>query len=212
MSGTKKKIRGWKRRLREIDEWKRRVINVDMEQLNKYHRDYAKLWIPPFYGIHRRNPPVWFNRLILEAMLEVYENWLQKFKEMDEEFYLKIWLYDPHFINSQIVAAYKECLFFYDQTFDLARQEQEKKFPFDKYTSLKDQLEKFNWRLHIDSDVFTESDLIDNIQRGWMSENEVKAIKSKAYKVDSINLSDGDTDKVYSVKVGDVWVGSIKHV
>jgi hypothetical protein len=171
---TKKRIRGWKRRLRKVDEWKRKVINIDLEHLN-----------------------------------EVYESWCNKLKKTNEEFYLKIWLYEPNFINSQIVAAYKECLHTYDKTFDFARNE--KKFPFDKYTYLKDKLEMFNWSLHIDSDVFTESDLIDNIQRGWISEDEFKVIKSKAYSVDIIKLSGRDTDKVYSVKVGDVWVGSIKN-
>lgn len=46
--------------------------------------------------------------------------------------------------------------------------------------------------------------------RVGISEKEFEAIKGKAYKVETIHLSDGDTDKTYSVRVGDVWVGKIK--
>lgn len=67
----------------------------------------------------------------------------------------------------------------------------------------------FDWQQHIDCDVYTECDLIDNIGKGWMSEGEFEAIKRTAYKVESIHLS-GEIDKTYSVQVGDVWVGSIK--
>lgn len=205
---NRKKIRGWKRHVRKIGKWKRRVINLDIEHLLQYHRDYAKLWIHPFYSIPRRNPPVWYNRILLEAMLDVYRNWHEKLSKLNEEFYLKLRIYDPHFINSQVVAAYKDCLHFYDQTFDVGNQE--KQFQLYKCNYLREKLEMFDWHLHIDSDVYIENDLIENIQQGWMSENEVKAIKGKAYKVETVHLSDRDTDKTYSVKVGDVWVGSIK--
>lgn len=206
---NKKKIRGWKRRVRKIEKWKRRVIDLDIEHLHHYKRDYAKLWIHPFYAIPRRNPPIWYNCLLLEAMLDVYRCWHEKLSEFDEDFYLKLWIYDPHFINSQVVTAYKDCLHFYDQMFDVGNHE--KQFPFHKYTYLRESLEVFDWYLHIDGDVYTESDLIDNIQRGWMSDKDVEAIKEKAYRVETIHLSDGDTDKTYSVKVGDVWVGSMKN-
>lgn len=142
-------------------------------------------------------------------MLDVYRIWHEKLSKLDEDFYLKLWIFDPFIINSQLVAAYKDCLHFYDKTFDVGSQE--KQFPFHKYTYLREKLEMFDWYLHIDTDVYTESDLIDNIQRGWMSESEVVAIKCKAYKVETIHLNDGDSDRTYSVKVGDVWVGSIMN-
>ncbi|WP_258235154.1 hypothetical protein [Paenibacillus agaridevorans] len=205
----KKKIRGWRRHVRKIEMWKQRVINLDMRHLSRYQRDYAKLWIHPFYAIPRKNPPGWYNQLLLEAMLEVYQSWLEKFTRLDESFYLKLWIYEPHFINSQVVTAYKDCLHFYDRTFDIGTQDRQ--FPFHKYPYLKEKLQRFDWRLHIDCDVYTESDLVDNICRGWMSFDESDAIKAKAYKVEEIRLTDGGIDKTYSVKVGDVWVGSLKN-
>lgn len=55
-------------------------------------------------------------------MIEVYLEWHQKMMDENEEFYLKIWLYDPNFINSQIVVAYRDCLDFYNKTFKKGKE------------------------------------------------------------------------------------------
>ncbi|MGG3471610.1 hypothetical protein ABES02_29605 [Neobacillus pocheonensis] len=146
----KKKIRGWKRHKRKIERWKQESIDLDMDYLRDYQRTYVKLWIHPFYGLVRRNPPVWYKRLLLDAMMDVYLAWYRKMKKENEDFYLKMWLYDPHFINSQIVLAYKDCLEFYDKTFE--KRKVHKDFPYDKFNSLKEKLEKFEWELHVDTD------------------------------------------------------------
>lgn len=68
----KKKIRGWKRHKRKIERWKQNAINLDMDYLRNYQRQYEKLWIHPFYKLERRNPPNWYQSLLLDAMIEVY--------------------------------------------------------------------------------------------------------------------------------------------
>lgn len=209
LSSTKKKIRGWKRRIKEIERWKQSFINLDVDHLRTYQRDYAKLWISPFYALPRKTPPAWYNRILLQTMLEVYHHWNEEITRLGEPFYLKLWIYDPHFIHSQLVAAFKDCLHFYDQTFNTATEQRQ--FPFHKYRNIRKELEMFDWHLHMDSDTYTESDLLDNIERGWMSEREFERIKGKAYNVDTIHLAGDDVDRIYSVRVGDVWIGSIKR-
>jgi len=178
-----------------------------MDYLAHHRRDYAKLWIHPFYALERKNPPMWYNRLLLQAMIDVYLNWHKKMSKTNEPFYLKIWLFDPHFIESQIVVAYRDCLHLYDNTFDSAAVQ--KPFPFHQYTFLKDQLELFDWKLHIDSDTYMESDLMEDLHEGLMTEKEVEKIKKQAYQVTTIPW-DGKPEKVYSLQVGDVWVGTLK--
>lgn len=68
---NKKKIHGWKRRIKQIEQWKQRHIDLDIERLCRNNRDYVKLWIDPFYRLTRRNPPMWYYRLILESMIEM---------------------------------------------------------------------------------------------------------------------------------------------
>ena len=204
----KKKIRGWKRHKRKIERWKQNAMNLDMDYLRNYQRQYEKLWINPFYKLERRNPPNWYKSLLLDAMIEVYLEWHQKMKKEDEDFYLKLWLYDPHFINSQIVVAYRNCLDFYDKTFK--RRQENKEFPFDKFHSLRDKLEQFEWDLHIESDYYDENDLNEWLEEGALTEKEVSRIKGKAY--DAVRIKDEDGSFLqYSLDKGDVWIGTLKR-
>ncbi len=204
----KKKIRGWKRHKRKIEVWKQNVMNLDMEQIREDKRDYAKLWIHPFYSWNRINPPTWYNRLLLEAMIDVYLNWYEQMLSENKKFYLKIWLYEPNFISSQIVVAYKDCLHFYDKTFD--KQEQEKNFPIEKYAALKDKLELFNWEPHIEADIYELGDLKEDIQYGIRTEDEVTDIINQSYKTEKLDISNYGEETLYKVNVGDVWVGTLK--
>ncbi|GMK44169.1 hypothetical protein PghCCS26_12960 [Paenibacillus glycanilyticus] len=146
---TKNKIRGWKRRIRHIEQWKQRNIVLDMNTLAAFRRDYAKLWIPLFYSLVRRTPPIWYNRLLLDAMIEVYNSWHETLTKTGEPFYLKIWLFEPEFINSQVVAAYRDELDFYDNAFESVAEIIP--FPFPK-------LEQFNWLPHFDPNHYREED------------------------------------------------------
>ncbi|WP_235976322.1 hypothetical protein [Niallia circulans] len=183
-------------------------MNLDMDYLRNYQRQYEKLWIHPFYGLERRTPPNWYNSLLLDAMIEVYLEWHQKMKKEDVDFYLKLWLYDPHFINSQIVVAYRNCLDFYDETFK--RRQENKRFPFDKFHSLRDKLEQFEWDLHIESDYYDENDLNEWLEEGALTEKEVSRIKEKAYDAVRIKEEDGSFLQ-YSLDKGDVWIGTLRR-
>lgn len=199
----KKKIRGWKRHKRKIEVWKQTNMNLDMELIREYNRDYAKLWIHPFYGWNRINPPAWYNRLLLEAMIDVYFCWYEKMANENEEFYLKMWLYDPNFINSQIVVAYQDFLEFYDDVFD--KQEEKKPFPMEKYAALKDKLNLFNWELFVEADVYELGELKEDIQLGFRTEEEVRDIMDRSYTTNQV-----DDENIYKLNVGDIWVGTLK--
>ena len=202
---NKKKIRGWKRRIKQIEQWKLRCIDLDIEQLFRNNRDYVKLWIDPFYRLTRRNPPIWYSRLILKAMIEVHQSWSEQMKKLNEPFYLKIWLYNPNFINSQIVVAFRECLNYYNNTFD--KSNDKKAFPMHLYGSIPG-LQNLKWALAIDSDDYWLSDLDEDINLGFRTNKDTETIKNKAYKHETLKLSSGE-DIVYKVKVGDVWLGEI---
>ncbi|WP_042163504.1 hypothetical protein [Paenibacillus gorillae] len=201
-----KKIRGWKRRIKQIEQWKLDYIHLDIEQLKSNQRDYVKLWIDPFYRLTRRNPPMWYSRLLLEAMIEVYRSWYQQMKGLNEPFYLKIWLYNPHFIHSQIVVAFRECLNFYDHTFD--KSTDHKAFPANLYGGILG-LEQLKWELAVDSEDYCLSGLQEDIELGFRTAKDMEAIQRKAYKCETVKLSFGE-DTVYNVRVGDVWLGEMK--
>ncbi len=191
---NKKKIRGWKKQIRKINHWKNYNLTLDTTKLHDFQREYVKVIIDPWYRLVRRTPPLWYNRLILKALVEIYLNWYKTLQEWGEPFYLKIWLFDSHFINSQVVAASGDWIFGYNNTF--TKSNEDKSFPFEKYTISNFSLEDFKWELHVDENYFYESD--------QLSEAEVDKIKQKAYR--SGFLQDGD--RYFALKIGDVWIGT----
>ncbi|ODG97132.1 hypothetical protein A4S05_01750 [Nostoc sp. KVJ20] len=193
---NKKKIRGWKKQIRKINYWKNYNLTLDVTKLHKSQRDYVKVTIDPWYRLVRRNPPIWYNRLILEALIEIYLNWHKTLQESGEPFYLKIWLFEHHFINSQVVAATGDWIVGYNNTF--TKSNEKRAFPFEKYKIHNFSLENFQWELHVEENYFYEK--IDQL-----SEAEINKIKQKAYR--SGFLQNGD--RYFAIKTGDVWIGTL---
>ncbi len=197
----KKKIRGWKRRKRTIQQWREQMIELDMETLQEDGFDYAKLWIYPFYSITPIDPPHWFQRLLLSEMLGVFSHWQQQMEQQHDPFYLKIWLYQPNFILSQIVVAQRERLHFYDQHFqpDTAN----KPFPFTPTGSLGEQLNQLDWQLCIQEELYWSNELADNVHQGLRTQTEVEKLINSAYTTEKMHYG-GEEQTIYKVRIGDV--------
>lgn len=206
LPSIKKKVRGLRGKVKRIEKWRNRFINLDIEKLQKHGVDYVKLWIAPFYNLYRinnfecghKNPPNWYSRLILRSMIDIYRSWEKSLKELGEPYYLKIWLYDPHFINSQIVAAVGDKIDYYTGLFE--PDDNNRQFPYEKYKINGIDLTEFIWLLKKDQYIVYSSDFIDD-------EKYLQHIKKKAYKIRNEKILDTD-ETCYYVREGDVWIGS----
>ncbi len=82
LKSIKKKVRGLRRKVKRIEKWKNQYIDLDIDRLRKYGTEYVKLWISPFYNLYainkfesgHKNPPNWYNRLILRSMIDIYRS------------------------------------------------------------------------------------------------------------------------------------------
>jgi hypothetical protein len=71
---NRKRIRGWKKLADKINHLKNANLEINRELLEKYGRDYVKLTISPWRNLTPRNPPFWYRRLFLDALVEIYES------------------------------------------------------------------------------------------------------------------------------------------
>lgn len=67
----------------------------------------------------------------------------------------------------------------------------------------------FDWEAHIDTEMYWDEELKEDIVTGFRTKDEINEIINKAYKIQKIKLSDGD-DVLYKVNVGEVWLGTLK--
>jgi hypothetical protein len=196
---NKKKVRGWKRQIRKLQELMNKHLALDLISLEKYGCDYVKIWIDPWDWLVKRNPPLWFRRLILEAFIEVYDSWNNQLLLSAEPFYLKIWLFEPRFHQTQVVAAVGQRMKYYDNLF--TPEDQPKRFPYESYEGKGYNLHEFEWDLHVDEEVeYEREEELDEDYVAWLKEHAWRTEKT------------ADEDTLYAVKYGNVWVGSRRNV
>jgi hypothetical protein len=190
---NKKKIRGWKRQIKKLEQWKQNHLQLS---LNYHNYDHVKIWLYPWNNLllKQRNPPVWFRRLIVAALIEIYDSWHEQLVALGEPFYLKIWFSEPRFIQSQVVAATGGRIEWYETLFE--PDTVSKKFPFEKYTHGNYDLTAFDWKSHVDADYYFEKSDIFTAEK-------FEHLKKKAFRVWQTN--DGET--VLIIKRGSIFVG-----
>jgi len=194
-----KKIRGWKRRIRQIDRWGERIKEPNLEWFKREGTThlYQRCYLSPFYMAERRHPPLWFYKLVIRKFIAAYEVWEQQLKQTGTPSDFMLWLYDPAFIQSEIIAWKVEepgtlKRFVYES-------ELKKPFPYKKFESKEYNLFDFDWILADDELVHFEDDFeyADFTLGDLLSDGYVKKIQ-------------GDNQIYYSKRVGDIWIGRRK--
>lgn len=206
-----KKIRGHNRIWKNIEKWKKANLKLDLENLKNYERDYAKIWIHPFSGISLTNsrnpePKGETKERILNGLFDIYENWKNQLDELNEPYYLKIWLFEPRFSKSQVVCAIGNSIDFYNTTFN--NPEKVEEFKTDFVEIKKKRIENFNWEHKLDEDFMFSTD-IGNPED---YETEKEYLEDKKWFNDRLKkkhtkktLNDGTES--YAFELGKVWIG-----
>lgn len=210
-----KKIRGHKRRWNDIDHWVETHKNLDLDYLKKYQRDYAKIRVHPWSGISLTNsqtpePKGQTKTKIISGLIEIYDSWKRELDKLGENYYLRIWLFEPRFANSQVVCAIGDYLDFYENTF--FKPEDSKKMNHENYGALKNEMEKFNWEYRLDEDHFDNSEPGAPDLYATMADYEeikmyFKKMLKKPHRTTKFKEPIGETTESYSFKKGVVWLG-----
>jgi len=210
-----KKIRGHKRRWKDIDHWVETHKNLDLDYLKEYQRDYAKIRVHPWSGISLTNsqtpePSRTTKINILNGLTEIYDAWKQQLDKLGKSYYLKIWLLEPRFSNSQVVCAIGDCLNYYENTF--FKPDNSKELKSENYGRLKNEVSKFNWEYRLDEDHFDNSEpgspeLYATLKDFEESKRWFEQMLKKPHRITNFKEPIGEATESYSFKKGDVWLG-----
>lgn len=216
----KRKIRGHNRRHKQIENWRFYNLSFDLIDylLTKSARNYVKIRIHPWTGISLTNsvipePNGKTKQKILNGLLDIYEDWKNQLNQLGQPYYLKVWLFEPHFSQSQVVCAIGDSIDFYEKTFH--KPDKDKTLQLDKYGSLKTKLSKLNWDYHIHEDHY------DNTEVGKLEDYASKQdyeetilwfnkLLKKPHRTVKNEHPMGDISEIYSFKRGDIWLGGQK--
>ena len=145
LSFVKKKIRGGKRILRIINNWRASdSAPLEMDRLYQRNYDYERVvhpWI--VYVGSRIVPPKKLRDEIILGLVHRYECWNTQLQKIGEPYYLKIWLFDQTFFESQIVVAIRERIQWYENVFRPA--DRKLVFPFQHFAHNAVKCPLFQW-------------------------------------------------------------------
>ncbi|MGJ8744101.1 hypothetical protein [Polaribacter sp.] len=208
-----KKIRGTKGIFKNIESWKKDSLILDLENLERFQRNYEKVWVRPFSDLSISGsiiptPKRKARKLILESLVAIFNSWERQLKTLEKPYYLAIWLYEPHLENSQVVCAIDGFLNFYDLTF--YRPKEQRKMPTQNYGTLKNELDTFDWIYALDEDYFTTEDVAMSEDEYMTKEDFIASKKWYKRKLKENVRSYTDTfgETTYFNKKGTVWIGT----
>lgn len=183
--------------------------------VNERDRCYAKIRVNPWSRVSLTNsvipePRGTTKQKILGGLLGIYQHWKTQLDTLQQSYYLKLWLFEPRFSQSQVVCAIGDSLNFYEHTF--FKPDREKIIRPDKYGTLKARLEKLNWGYYLDEDHFDNSEVGEPEQYASKRDFEYTQkwftnLLKKPHRKVVFNEPIGDITETYSLKRGDVWVG-----
>lgn len=195
----KSKIRGWKRRVKQIDNWgeviKQPWLNWFKDEKGQY--TYERCTLSPFYCLEKRQPPIWFFKLIISKFTGAYLEWLPIFQSLGIPFDLMLKLYDPAYVRSEIIS-YKVAEKGEFKRF-IWESDLIKEFPYEKFACQGYGLEKFEWVLADEEDIIFQSEI------------DYDDLDLNAYLLDGyIKKTQNGNEIYYAKRIGDIWIGRIR--
>lgn len=195
---NRKKVRGWKRRLRQLERFRLAHRTLDVEGLRQSHYEYVKIRLDPWSRLGGRNPPVWFRRRILAALMDIHDAWRAELEGLGEPYYLEIWLFHPDFHRSQVVAAMDWRMEHYENVFPPAPAAAPR--PPALYDDRAYDLDRFAWRPGTEVNVYMASP-------GELDADTAADFERRASIIEQ--AANGDT--LYFFEQGTVWQGAVAH-
>ncbi|WP_420128987.1 hypothetical protein [Longimicrobium sp.] len=190
---NRKKVRGWKRRIRQLERLRLRHRELDLELLRRDRVEYVEILLDPWSRLVPRNPPYWYRRRILAAFIDIFDAWRETLERQGEPYYLALWVLEPNFHGTQVVAATGDRIEGYRTRFDFV--ERGSAGPV-QYRDESYDLGRFQWRAGQLLDVFSaREDAFDEFD-----------VADWTRTADRIEQTADDT--LFTFKRGIVWLGT----
>jgi len=213
----KEKIRGHKRRWKDIENWRLDNLGLNLTDYLLNERDYyyAKIRVHPWSGISLGNseipqPTRKTKQKMLSGLLDIYDDWKKQLDQLGQPYYLKIWIFEPRFKQSQVVCAVGERMDYYENLF--YQPETSKTFIPAFYGELKNRLQNFTWECRLDEDHFDNGSVCSPEMYATRQDYEEDKIwfnrlLKKTHRTEKLKEPIGETTELYSFKRGIVWLG-----
>ncbi len=201
----------------EIKNWTYRHEKLESELFDSNGAIYANLdfllcesynCTNKYHG-SGRNPSHKFQVAILESMIKVHDSWKTQIVEMEDIYDLKLWVFSE-FIKSSVALSNKDITLENESNLVACNED----FPFDRYPTIRNDLNTFSWKGYYNDSIFFESDFNKAQfagQRRVFSREEMltEMIKLGAIK-EHVIFENGQKDVRYTIRDDNniIWIGT----
>lgn len=207
-----RKTRGYNRKVKEIEQWANQDTLLNKEFLAQYGRDYVKFEVYPWNSLKCWDKKSWYaeptgnaKKLLVEALVTIYNHWKIQLDKLGQPYYLKIWLYEPQISKSQVVCAIGDKIEYYNALFK--KQDNIAKAAKGPVTK---GLDNFIWDLYFDEDVI-EADLVGKPDDYSSINNYYETLRWFNKKLKKPHRVERYTTpyswEAYCFVIGNLWVG-----
>lgn len=199
---NKKKVRGWRRQIKKIDFWYNSNFKPNVIRLESCKDEYAKIWIDPWYRLSKRNPPLWYFRIILDRIGEMHNNWKYEFLRGNIPFDLQLWIFEKNYIESELVCARVDDWGLMHMTY-FQECNEERQFPISIFSKSNFNYERFVWEL-----AFATRNYYD--KSDFLTEKDIEQLLNSGYTQEIIFENTADEQRRFWKKYDYVWIGREK--
>lgn len=192
---NRKKVRGWKRRIRDVERFERIQTTRDLgDEIARRGYAFTKIYIDPWFRLTRRIPPVWLQQRIVESLVRVHDAWHARLTAMGSPVHTRIWLGSPGFMESQVVGGVGDRAHYVDAILEPAPPLAP--FPAHLFSRCPEAVTAFRWECH------TVEDTIE--VRDCDGPAEVERLVARGWR----RVDDPRWGASLVIRVGDIWAGT----
>lgn len=189
-----KKIRGWKRRVRKLNEWKVENSQFDNKFLEVNHFDYVKT----FNYLDTQDLPIWYKKKVICALVEVFQSWKSAAESKFDNFYLRLQINENDLLDSQLIIALDEQIVEYKNKFVEYQTQLEKPLFLNNIA--------FNWQAYHLVSIWLEDEI------NTLSATEKELLLNNLLEVRKVTSYEDETSNEYLIKDSVIWVSDYENI
>ncbi|MGG0359715.1 hypothetical protein ABEY57_23485 [Bacillus tropicus] len=189
-----KKIRGWKRRVRKLNEWKVENSQFDNKFLEVNHFDYVKT----FNFLDTQDLPIWYKKKVICALVEVFQSWKSAAESKFDRFYLRLQINGNDLLDSQLIIALDEQIVEYKNKFVEYQTQLEKPLFLNNIA--------LNWRAYHLVSIWLEDEI------NTLSATEKELLLNNLLEVRKVTSYEDETSNEYLIKDSVIWVSDYENI
>ncbi|HHP1111478.1 MULTISPECIES: hypothetical protein [Bacillus cereus group] len=189
-----KKIRGWKRRVRKLNEWKVENSQFDNKFLEVNHFDYVKT----FNFLDTQDLPIWYKKKVICALVEVFQSWKSVAESKFDHFYLRLQINGNDLLDSQLIIALDEQIVEYKNKFVEYQTQLEKPLFLNNIA--------LNWRAYHLVSIWLEDEI------NTLSATEKELLLNNLLEVRKVTSYEDETSNEYLIKDSVIWVSDYENI